>query len=137
MRIDHIAWPVRDPRQTHRFYHEVLGLKLVQAYADKELLLVYALPGGGSLVFSAAKDPVPPAADVAWERRHVGITVATRAEFDGWPERLEEHEVTHQLIDDERIYFSDPDGLVLELEVAAEVEISPAAHEVLERWLER
>lgn len=138
MRIDHVAWPVRDPRQTHRFYHEVLGLELVQAYAGKELMLVYALPGGGTLVFSAAKDASPAQADfVAWERRHVGIIVETRAEFDYWLARLRECEITHELIDDERIYFSDPDGLVLELEVAAQVEVNPAAAEALERWVNR
>lgn len=138
MRIDHVAWPVRDPRQTHGFYHGALGLGLVQAYAGKELMLVYALPGGGSLVFSAAKDAAPAQAEfVAWEQRHVGIVVETRAEFDHWLARLREHEIDHQVIDDERIYFADPDGLVLELEVAAQVEINPAASEVLASWIER
>src|SRR5512142_960983 len=49
MRIAHVAYPCHDPQETHRFYTRVLGLRLVQAYAGKQLLLVYALPDGGSL----------------------------------------------------------------------------------------
>ena len=60
MRIDHIAYPCRDPFVTHRFYSEVMGLELVQAYAGRELLLVYALPEGGNLVFSASPGSAPP-----------------------------------------------------------------------------
>lgn len=135
MRIDHIAHPSRDPQETHRFYHGVLGLELVQAYAGKELMLVYALPGGGSLVFGASRESAPePAHDVPWEHGHVGLTVATRAEFDRWLERLKELGIRHQLIDDERVYFSDPDGLVLELEVASPAPVNPSAAEILACW---
>jgi catechol 2,3-dioxygenase-like lactoylglutathione lyase family enzyme len=71
MRIDHISYPCRDPFATHRFYSEVMGLELVQAYAGRELLLVYALPEGGTLVYSASPDSVPSAGrDIAWARQH-------------------------------------------------------------------
>jgi catechol 2,3-dioxygenase-like lactoylglutathione lyase family enzyme len=135
MRIDHVAYTSRDPQATHRFYSEVLELELVQAYAGSELMLVYALPGGGSLVFSASRNGESNGVEnVAWQRRHVGLTVATRAEFDRWLERLKRLEVRHQLMDDERVYFSDPDGLVLELEVACETASNPAAYDILARW---
>jgi catechol 2,3-dioxygenase-like lactoylglutathione lyase family enzyme len=135
MRIDHVAYPCRDPHQTHRFYNGVLELELVQAYAGRELMLVYALPSGGSLVFSASSDSdAAPVENVPWERRHVGITVDTRAELDRWLERLKEHGVHHQLVDEERIYFADPDGLVLELEVASPTTADPSAPQVLARW---
>ena len=135
MRIDHVAHPSRDPHATHRFYHDVLGLKLAQAYAGKELLLIYALPGGGSLALATARDWTPaPADNTAWERSHVGLTVPTRAEFDAWLQRLKERAIPYRLIDDERLYFSDPDGLVLELEVAAPASVDPAADEILARW---
>jgi len=134
MRLDHVAHPIRDPQQTHGFYREILGLKLVQAYAG-ELLLVYALPEGGNLAFSASKDDVSsPSADVPWERRHVGLTLSTRAEFDSWLARLKQFSVPHQVIDDERIYFSDPDGLVLELEVDSPTPVNSTATEILSRW---
>ena len=137
MRIDHVAHPSRDPAATHRFYSEVLKLRLIQAYAGPELMLVYRLPGGGSLVFSARRgDTRPPGDGMAWERRHVGLTVPTRAEFDAWLQRLKECGVRHELVDEERIYFADPDGLVLELEVESPAsDDDPAASEVVERWL--
>lgn len=135
MRIDHVAHISRDPHATHLFYKGILGLKLVQACSGRELMLVYALPDGGSLVFTAAKESVPiPVDDVPWERRHVGLTLATRVEFESWLQRLREHGVRHRLLDDERIYFSAPDGLVLELEVASPMAADPAAEEVLARW---
>ena len=136
MRMDHVAYPCRDPRRTHNFYNRVLGLMLVQAYAGKELMLIYQLPGGGSLVFSAThQQSSSPADDVAWERRHVGITVATRSEFDHWLKLLKQHQIEHQLIEDERIYFADPDGLVLEIEVESAIAVDPEAEKVLERWM--
>lgn len=137
MRIDHVAYVCRDPRKTHRFYTEVLRLPLAQVYAGHELMLVYSLPEGGSLVFSNRRDENLPAAtaEIAWERAHVGLTVATRAEFDDWLDHLKQSGVPHQLIDDERIYFADPDGVVLELEVAAPSTVNDAAPEMLERWL--
>jgi len=135
MRIDHVAHPSRDPQATHRFYSQVLNLKLVQAYAGSELMLVYALTGGGNLVFSASRNRrSQPADDIPWEQRHVGLTVTTRTEFDYWLQRLQQLGVRHQVIENERIYFSDPDGLVLELEVGSEMPVNPAAPEVLARW---
>jgi catechol 2,3-dioxygenase-like lactoylglutathione lyase family enzyme len=135
MRIDHIAYPCRDPFETHRFYSEVMGLELVQAYTGRELLLVYALPEGGNLVFSASPDGAASAdKDIAWERQHVGLTVPTGAELEKWIQKLKTLNVTYQLIDDERIYFSDPDGLVLELEVDEPLARNPRAAEVLARW---
>jgi len=136
MRLDHVAHPTRDPHQTHRFYSEVLGLKLMQAYAGRELLLLYGLPDGGSLAFSATKQrETSLAGEVSWERRHVGLTLSTRAEFDSWLVRLKQFSIPHQVIDDERVYFSDPDGLVLELEVEASTTANPNALDILSLWL--
>lgn len=138
MRLDHVAHTCRDPRETHRFYHDVLGLKLVQAYSGGELMLVYELPGGGSLAFTTSSEGMPAVADeVFWQRRHVGLTVATRHDFDSWLQRLRESDIKYQLVEDERIYFSDPDGLVLEIEVAAPVASDPKAIEVLAGWRKR
>jgi len=135
MRIDHVAYPCRDPQETHRFYSEILGLKLVQAYAGKELILVYALPGGGSLVFNASRErEFTDTGSISWQRHHVGLTLATRDEFDSWLRKLQGAGVRHQLIDDERTYFADPNGLVLELEVESAANVDPRAAEVLARW---
>jgi len=64
----------------------------------------------------------------------VGLTVATRAELEQWMQKLKNHSVEYQLIDDERIYFADPDGLVLELEIAEHVTRNLRAPEVLAQW---
>jgi catechol 2,3-dioxygenase-like lactoylglutathione lyase family enzyme len=138
MRLDHIAYPCRDPFATHRFYSEVMGLELIQAFAGRELLLVYALPDGGNLVFSVSPDSVSPAeGDVAWERQHVGLTVSTRTELEQWIQKLKTLNVAHRLIDAERVYFSDPNSLVLEIEVDEPVARNPQAAEILVRWEQR
>ena len=87
------------------------------------------------MVFSASPGSAPPPVrDVAWDRQHVGLTVATRAELEQWMKKLKIHNVEYQLIDDERIYFADPDGLVLELEIAEHVTRNLRAPEVLAQW---
>lgn len=135
MRLDHVAHPCRELQATHRFYSELLGLHLAQAYAGRDLLLVYALPGGGSLAFSISPNITSADAPNQWERQHVGLTVPNRSDLDRWLRRLEQHGVQYQLMDNERIYFADPNGLVIEIEVAAPVPSDPQASEVLERWL--
>jgi len=135
MRIDHVAYPSRDPSETHRFYTKVMCFGLVQAYAGTDLLLVYAVPGGGSIAFSASRDHTPAMQrEAPWERLHVGLTVPTRAEYERWLKRLKEFSVPHHIVDDERIYFADPDGLVLELEVESATPADPNAFETLARW---
>ena len=140
MRIDHVAHLCRDPRQTHGFYTQIMGFNVVQAYAGAELLLVYALPDGGSLAFSASRQYTPESADspdhVTWERQHVGLTVASRAEYETWLKRLKEFSVPHRVVDDERIYLADPDGLVLELEVESPMPVDPNASDILRRWVD-
>jgi catechol 2,3-dioxygenase-like lactoylglutathione lyase family enzyme len=134
MRLDHVAHTCRDPHATHRFYHDLLGLNLVQAYGGRELMLLYELPGGGSLAFITA-DHVPVDTDEAsWERRHIGLGVNTREEFDSWLQRLQASGIKYRLVENERIYFADPDGLVLEIEVAAPMAPNPAACDVLAHW---
>ncbi|MGE5324651.1 MAG: VOC family protein [Actinomycetota bacterium] len=138
MRIDHVAHSSRDPHATHRFYTEVMGFELVQAYAGRELLLVYSVPDGGSLAFTASPDAaVIPQLNSPWEQNHVGLTLSSRADFQHWLKRLKQLAIPHRVIDDERVYFSDPDGLVLELEVACEMPRDPAASEILALWKQK
>ena len=136
MRLDHVAYAIRDPAATHRFYSEVLGLPLSQAYAGDELMLIYDLPDGGSLVFSARRGETPRrAADETWTRQHVGLTLRSHDDFEAWVHRLERHGVRYQLIEDQRVYFADPDGRVIELEVALPHTTDPDALGKLKDWL--
>ena len=66
----------------------------------------------------------------------MGLTLATRAQYETWLRRLKEFSVPHCVVDDERIYFADPDGLVLVLEVELASRADPKALETLARWLE-
>jgi glyoxylase I family protein len=117
MRIDHVANVCRDADATARFYGELLGLPLTRFAHDGAEMLQFALPGGGSLVFTARPDaPRAPTPDRDWQQRHIGLTVA---DLTPWLARLRAHAIRHQLVDDDRLYFADPDGHVLELEVAA------------------
>jgi catechol 2,3-dioxygenase-like lactoylglutathione lyase family enzyme len=135
MRLDHVAHTCRNPHATHRFYHEFLGLKLVQAYSGRALMLLYDLPGGGTIAFTTSSDQVPAFADEAsWEHRHVGLTVGSREEFDSWLQKLRDSDIKYWFVENERIYFSDPDGLVVEIEVATPMAANPAAADVLARW---
>ena len=137
MKIDHVAHPCRDPRRTHSFYNGVLGLRLVQAYPGEKLMLVYELPGGGSLVFSTTgKQPSLQGDESNWDCEHVGVTVATRVEFEAWLQRLRKDHIEHRLVDDERIYFADPDGLVLEIEVESPMRANANAQKLLDRWVQ-
>lgn len=98
-------------------------------------MLVFEAPGGGSFVFTTSQDRVSvPVENASWERQHVGLTVADCKEFDSWLARLTQFGISYQLINDERIYFTDPNGLVLEIEVAEPSAPNPAASDVLARW---
>ncbi|HYX52584.1 MAG TPA: VOC family protein [Candidatus Limnocylindrales bacterium] len=136
MRIDHVAHPCRDPEATHRFYSGLLGLTLTNAFAASEsLMLIYALPDGGSLVFTAGRTAGEADREVDSEKEHAGLSVATRAELDLWCSRLEANGVKYRWVDNERIYFSDPNGLVLEIEVASPLRADQNAYQVMKRWL--
>ena len=67
----------------------------------------------------------------------MGLTVATHTEMEQWIEKLKTLNVAYQLVDNERIYFSDPDGLVLEIEVDEPVARNLQAAEALARWGQR
>ncbi len=136
MRLDHAAYPCRDPEATHRFYSGLLGLQLIGAIAGEDLMLIYRLPEGGNLVFTAVRNPLVAVNSGAdWEKQHLGLTVSTRAELEAWSKRLEDYGVKYRWVDDERIYFSDPDGVFLELEVESPLASDPKALDKMQRWL--
>src|SRR5437868_4664885 len=119
MRLDHVANVCRDAAATTRFYRELLGLPFSEHDHGGQHMLVFKLPAGGMLVFTVSDDAPPtPTDERDWLRRHIGLAVANAVELDAWLTRLRAHGIRHQLVDNERIYFADPDGLVLELEVA-------------------
>jgi catechol 2,3-dioxygenase-like lactoylglutathione lyase family enzyme len=125
LRFDHIVFVVSDAAATRRFYGEVLGLPLVQAYSGADwggfpwLMMFFAL-GCGRLVVPVVLRGAPRPAPDALPRdaRHLAFAVSSREEQEAWRARLvaagvetwdEDHGTQRS------IYFADPDGLVLEI----------------------
>ncbi|MBV8592889.1 MAG: VOC family protein [Caulobacteraceae bacterium] len=125
LRTDHFVIPIRDPVASLTFYQEVLGLPLVDAIEGDDwgghawLMLIFALEDGRELVLTAFEGAGPgPDGDLAPDSRHYAFAVDSRAEQDSWRARLakaatpvseEDHGAQHS------IYFTDPNGVVLEI----------------------
>lgn len=124
MRLDHVVFPVRDPRATLRFYREVLQLPLIAAHTGEDwggfpwLMLIFGLPGGQEIVCVALSGAeAPDYGDLPPDARHYAIALSDASELDAWLARLEELSIDHwtELHGSRRsVYFSDPDGVVLE-----------------------
>lgn len=121
LRLDHLAFPCADAEATLRFHCEILGATLTwAARTDEQLMMTLTLEGGLTLSLTCGDGvrpllPVEPGGDVA----HVGLMVAGPAERDGWKRHLTEHGVRFTVEDegpDERLYFTDPNGIVFEIE---------------------
>lgn len=118
MRLDHVAFICRDTAATTRFYGELLGLPLTEFDHGGEPMLMFKLPAAGMLIFTVR--PTARAITIderEWQQRHIGLAVRTAAELDTWLTRLRAHSIHHTLVDEERVYFTDPDGHVLEIEI--------------------
>lgn len=156
-RLHHHAFVTSDQEATRRFYEEIVGLPLVATWTEKEHLLggeeqdfchtFFRLGGGGCLAFfqfankefSAQFAPPPPPSLF----RHVAmlvtaegqVEISDRAEAAGIETMLMDHGYCRSL------YFSDPNGLLLEFTVDHEDvrEIDELrkdnAHRDLSRWL--
>ena len=119
LRLDHVAHVSRDAAATVDFYRDILGLAPDRIAARGAEMLRFALPGGGSLVFSVRPNASAPSAVKSnWEDRHAGLAVSSQADLDACALRLRERGVPHRVVDGNRLYFADPDGLVIELEAA-------------------
>lgn len=152
LRVDHLAQPSFDARETHRFYTEVMGFRLLHALeAESEpwggrrfLLTCYAAPDGTLVDFFQVEGIEPPGDDgLPRGIRHVAFSVASRGDLEAWRQRLrsrgvpfvgEDHGGLHA-----SLYFTDPNGVQLELTHWARrygEEDAARAPEVLRRWTE-
>lgn len=128
--IDHLAYPSFDTAVTFRFYTEVLGFTLSvaqQATAGPAntpfLFTTYVMPDGRGLDFIEFEGVKrPPDNGLPKVIQHVGVSVGSDAQFDGWLRRLEQHKVPYIIevrADGRHAFVEDPNGILFELSADA------------------
>jgi catechol 2,3-dioxygenase-like lactoylglutathione lyase family enzyme len=148
LRFDHLALPVYDAARTYHFYSEVLRLPLVDALSGDDwggkpwLMMFFGTGSGQLLALCALRGAHPPRPDgLPSDVRHYAFSVASNAEQEQWKARLRRHQVAFTEEDHGRqhsIYFSDPNGIVLEVTTPASTrDLRPDAHaaQQVQRWI--
>lgn len=148
LRFDHLALPVYDAARTYRFYSEVLQLPLVDALSGDDwggkpwLMMFFGTGSGQLLALCALRGAQPPPPDgLPNDIRHYAFSVASGAEQEMWKARLRAHDIAFSEEDhgtQHSLYFSDPNGIVLEVTTpASRQELQPDAHatERVQRWI--
>ena len=124
-RLNHVAYPTFDTPATVRFYTEVLGFRLVDAVQDQVgphrfLHTFFAMESGEIIAFfdvDGLEKSVPDS--LPWVR-HLALSVDSVETLGAWKTRLAAHgvKVSGPIEHDgvwSSIYFSDPNGVTLEL----------------------
>ena len=122
LRMHHVAIICSDYAESKRFYVEVLGLKVLAEHyrqVRRSFKLDLALPDGGQIeLFSFPESPARPSYPEARGLRHLAFVVAdvvkSKALLQGRGVRVEEVRVD-EYTGKQFVFFSDPDGLPLEL----------------------
>jgi catechol 2,3-dioxygenase-like lactoylglutathione lyase family enzyme len=146
--LDHVALPMFDPEATRAFYRDVLGFTLVDALSGDDwggrgwLMLIFADAFKHQLALCAFDGPRT-ALDADWpaDTRHYAFSAGDRKALSGWKARLDERGVAWREEDhgaQQSIYFSDPNGTVLEITTAlpaGKPQPSTDADATLDAWL--
>lgn len=117
--IHHVALICSDVERTIRFYQDTLGFPLVELFENRDY------KGSTHLFFDVGHDNtlaffdfpglgLGPYAEVLGGLHHVAISI-DRAQWDAARARLEVAGVSTQVESGASLYFSDPDGVRLEL----------------------
>ena len=150
LRFDHLALPVYDAARTLHFYTEVLQLPLVDALSGDDwggkpwLMMFFGTGGGQLLALSALAGTQPPRPDgLPADVRHYAFSVSSGAEQEQWKERLRRHGVAFSEEDHGKqhsIYFSDPNGIVLEVTTppsSAPLQPAAPAAQRVQAWIDK
>jgi glyoxylase I family protein len=123
LRLDHLVFPIWDVEKSIAFYRDLLGLKLVDSCEGDDwggfpwLMLIFALADKREVVLVALKGAKrPPADQLPKDVRHLAF--AESGSLDIWRDRLGEAEVDfweEDHGDQQSLYFSDPNGVTLEI----------------------
>ena len=145
--LDHVVFPVRDAEASLKFYGEVLGLPLVEAFSGDDwdgypwLMMIFGLGVHQELVCVALKGaPAPDYRGVPVDARHYALAADSAQDLEAWRVKLRAAgvdfwEENHG--EQNSIYFPDPDGVILEItwpaSIVPKVE-SPSARLAVRRW---
>lgn len=129
--LNHVAYLTTDTAETHRFYTEVLGCRLVAAVEEHEvpstneqtsfLHTFFAMKTGECLAFFEIDgQQQPPEDDVPSWVRHIALTIDSPDELESWQSHLADKGIDVKgPVDHEGIwtslYFFDPNGVRIEL----------------------
>jgi catechol 2,3-dioxygenase-like lactoylglutathione lyase family enzyme len=114
--IDHVALRCASLEKTKAWYVSTLGFEHVFAGHGDGVPIILRLGSTLITLFPQKSDePAPPANGRIW---HLAFRAATYADFRSAQTELQARDVSFQFQDHEishSIYFSDPDGLLLEI----------------------
>ena len=128
--IHHSAYRCRDAEETRAFYEDVLGLPLAAALHEERepgsgrphpfVHIFFALPDGNYIAFFDAPSSAPAQFDpVHGFDRHIAFEATDEADLLAWQAKLAAANVPcfgpidHGFV--RSVYFSDPNGLPLEI----------------------
>ena len=143
--LDHVALPVRDARDTHRFYSKVLGLALDEVLSGdgwdghEWLMMIYADANGRRLALCAFRGLKPTRERIPTDARHYAFASGRLAP---WKRRLKAASIDFREEDhgeQRSIYFEDPSGNILEITSpavrrSASRSVAKKAEAEIERW---
>jgi catechol 2,3-dioxygenase-like lactoylglutathione lyase family enzyme len=117
--VHHLALICSDVERTIRFYQDVLGFPLVELFENRDYQgsthLFFDLGHDNTLAFFDFPGlDLGPYAEVLGGFHHLAISVG-QEQWDAARSRLDEEGVATQVISEISMYFSDPDGVRLEL----------------------
>ena len=117
--VHHVALLCSDVERTIRFYQELLGFPLAELFENRDYQgsthLFFDLGHDNTLAFFDFPGlDLAPYAEVLGGFHHLAISVS-RAQWDAARARLAEAGIPTQVESEVSLYFSDPDGVRLEL----------------------
>jgi catechol 2,3-dioxygenase-like lactoylglutathione lyase family enzyme len=117
--VHHVALLCSDVERTIRFYQELLGFPLVELFENRDYKgsthLFFDIGHDNTLAFFDFPDlGLGPYAEVLGGFHHLAISVS-REQWESARQRLDDAGIATQFESEVSMYFSDPDGVRLEL----------------------